>query len=86
MSWTKSTLLAKTGNLKAVMNAMGHGDVRSALLYQHPQGEIIRNALTRGTFHDPPCPTTTRQVLEPRLSKLPIVPFEDADAGSTYRS
>ena len=40
-----SFVLAKTGNLKAVMNAMGHGDVRSAMLYQHPEGEIIRNAL-----------------------------------------
>lgn len=38
-------VLAKTGNLKAVMNAMGHGDVRSAMVYQHPEGEIIRNAL-----------------------------------------
>ena len=38
-------MLAKTGNLKAVMNAMGHGDVGSAMVYQHPEGEIIRNAL-----------------------------------------
>jgi site-specific recombinase XerC len=37
-----SLALAKTGNLKAVMNAMGHGDVRSAMVYQHPEGEIIR--------------------------------------------
>jgi len=36
---------AKTGNLKAVMNAMGHGDVRSAMVYQNPEGEIIRDAL-----------------------------------------
>jgi integrase len=40
-----SFVLAKTGNLKAVMNAMGHGDVRSAMIYQHPEGELIRNAL-----------------------------------------
>ena len=40
-----SFVLAKTGNLKAVMIAMGHGDVRSAMVYQHPEGEIIRNAL-----------------------------------------
>jgi len=40
-----SFVLAKTGNLKAVMNAMGHGDVRSAMVYQHPEGEIIRTAL-----------------------------------------
>jgi hypothetical protein len=37
--------LSKTGNLKAVMNAMDHGDVRSAMIYQHPEGEIIRSAL-----------------------------------------
>ena len=40
-----SFVLAKTGNLKAVMSAMGHGDVRSAMVYQRPEGEIIRNAL-----------------------------------------
>jgi site-specific recombinase XerC len=40
-----SFVLAKTGNLKAVMNAMGHGDVRSAMVYQRPEAEIIRNAL-----------------------------------------
>jgi integrase len=52
-----SFVLAKTGNLKAVMNAMGHGDVRSAMVYQHPEGEIIRNALnarllSRPTVHN----------------------------------
>jgi integrase len=40
-----SFVLSKTGNLKAVMNAMGHGDVKSAMVYQHPEGEIIREAL-----------------------------------------
>jgi integrase len=40
-----SFVLAKTGNPKAVMNAMSHGDVRSVMVYQHPEGEIIRNAL-----------------------------------------
>jgi site-specific recombinase XerD len=40
-----SFVLAKTGNLKAVMNAMGHCDVRSAMVYQHPEGELIRDAL-----------------------------------------
>ena len=33
------------GNLKAVMNVMGHGDVRSTMVYQHPDGEITRNVL-----------------------------------------
>jgi site-specific recombinase XerC len=41
-----SFMLAKTGNLKAVMNAMGHGDIRSAMVYPHPEGDIIRNALS----------------------------------------
>ena len=40
-----SFVLSETGNLKAVMNAMGHADVKSAMVYQHPDGEIIRAAL-----------------------------------------
>jgi integrase len=40
-----SFVLSETGNLKAVMNAMGHADVKSAMIYQHPEGEIIRTAL-----------------------------------------
>jgi hypothetical protein len=48
--------LAKTGNLKAVMNAMGHGDVRSAMVYQHPEGEIIRNALNARHIPRPTVP------------------------------
>jgi site-specific recombinase XerC len=46
-----SFVLAKTGNLKAVMNAMGHGDVRSAMVYQHPEGEIVRKRTTHFTAH-----------------------------------
>ena len=51
-----SFVLAKTGNLKAVMNAMGHGDVRSAMVYQHPEGEIIRNALNARHISRPTVP------------------------------
>jgi integrase len=51
-----SFVLAKTGNLKAVMNAMGHGDVRSAIVYQHPEGEIIRNALNARLISRPTVP------------------------------
>jgi integrase len=40
-----SFVLAKTGNLKAVMNTMGHSDVKSAMVYRHPEDEILRNAL-----------------------------------------
>ncbi|MDR5729211.1 MAG: tyrosine-type recombinase/integrase [Terriglobia bacterium] len=51
-----SFVLSKTGNLKAVMNAMGHGDVRSAMVYQHPEGEIIRNALNARHISRPTVP------------------------------
>jgi len=53
-------VLAKTGNLKAVMNAMGHGDVRSAMVYQHPEGEIIRNALDARHISRPTVPDDNR--------------------------
>jgi len=35
----------KTGNLKAVMDAMGHSDVRIAMMNQHPELEIVRTAI-----------------------------------------
>ena len=38
-------VLSKTGNLKAVMDTMGHADVKSAMTYQHPELEIVRQAL-----------------------------------------
>ena len=38
-------VLTKTGNLKAVMDAMGHADVKIAMNYQHPELEIVRQAL-----------------------------------------
>ena len=81
-----SFVLAKTGNLKAVMNAMGHGDVRSAMVYQHPEGEIIRNALNARHILRPTVPATTRQVLEPNLdwsrSSLSRMLMPDQYAGS----
>lgn len=40
-----SYLLSKTGNLKAVMEAMGHADVKSAMNYQHPEMELVRAAM-----------------------------------------
>jgi dipeptidyl aminopeptidase/acylaminoacyl peptidase len=33
--------LGKTGNLKAVMDAMGHTDVKIAMTYQHPELDIV---------------------------------------------
>jgi hypothetical protein len=38
------------------MNAMGHGDVRSARVYQHPEGEIIRNVLNARHISPPIVP------------------------------
>jgi integrase len=38
-------VLVKTGNLKLVMNSMGHTDVKTAMKYQHPELEIVRQAL-----------------------------------------
>ena len=40
-----SYLLGKTGNLKAVMDTMGHADVKSAMNYQHPELELVRAAM-----------------------------------------
>jgi len=38
-------VLSRTGNLKAVMDAMGHADVKIAMNYQHPELEIVRDAI-----------------------------------------
>lgn len=38
-------VMRKTGNLKAVMDAMGHSDVKIAMHYQHPELDIVRAAL-----------------------------------------
>jgi integrase len=38
-------MLKQTGNLKLVMNAMGHVDVKTAMKYQHPELELVRAAL-----------------------------------------
>ena len=39
-----SFVLEKTGNLKAVMDTMGQTDVKTAMKYQHPELEIVREA------------------------------------------
>jgi integrase len=38
-------MMKRTGNLKLVMNAMGHVDVKTAMKYQHPELELVRAAL-----------------------------------------
>jgi integrase len=36
---------SRTGNLKAVMDEMGHADVKIAMNYLHPELEIVRDAI-----------------------------------------
>jgi integrase len=38
-------VMRKTGNLKAVMDTMGHTDVKIAMTYQHPELDIVRDAI-----------------------------------------
>ncbi|HEX8924512.1 MAG TPA: site-specific integrase, partial [Terriglobales bacterium] len=40
-------ILKHTGNLAAVMKTMGHKDVKTAMQYQHPELEIVRDALNQ---------------------------------------
>jgi integrase len=40
-----SYVMRRTGNLKAVMDAMGHSSVNVAMNYQHPELDIVRNAI-----------------------------------------
>ncbi|MBI2677963.1 MAG: tyrosine-type recombinase/integrase [Candidatus Koribacter versatilis] len=42
-------MMERTGNLKAVMKVMGHRDVKTAMKYQHPELEIVRAALEKGS-------------------------------------
>jgi integrase len=44
-----SRVLARTGNLAAVMKTMGHKDVKTAMRYQHPELEPVRAALNWGS-------------------------------------
>ena len=46
-----SFVLARTGNLAAVMKTMGHKDVKTAMRYQHPDLELVRAALNSGRSH-----------------------------------
>ena len=37
--------MPKIGNLRAVMDAMGHSDAKIAMTYQHPELEIVKVAI-----------------------------------------
>jgi site-specific recombinase XerC len=53
-------VLSKTGNLKAVINAMGQIDVKSAMVYQHPELEIVRDAINSRHIERHTVKTSTR--------------------------
>jgi hypothetical protein len=38
-------VLQKTGNIAAVMNSMGHSDVKTAITYQPPELNVVRDAI-----------------------------------------
>jgi integrase len=38
-------VLQETGNIAAVMNSMGHSDVKTAMTYQHPELNLVRDAI-----------------------------------------
>jgi site-specific recombinase XerD len=59
-----SYLLSKTGNLKAMMDTMGHADVKSAMTYQHPEMELVRASINARDIHGTPTQTLTRQVVD----------------------
>ncbi|HET7207862.1 MAG TPA: hypothetical protein VFI95_14900 [Terriglobales bacterium] len=40
-----SYVLQKTGNIAVVMNAMRHSDVKTAMTYQHPELNVVREAI-----------------------------------------
>ncbi|HYL13742.1 MAG TPA: hypothetical protein VEV41_11945 [Terriglobales bacterium] len=44
-------VLQKTGNIAAVMNTMGHSDVRTAMVYQHPELNLVREAINARLWH-----------------------------------
>ena len=45
-------VLAATGNLAAVMKAMGHASPQTAMIYQHPSLDLIRQAV-EGSKEEP---------------------------------
>ena len=59
--------LQETGNLAAVMKSMGHADVRTAMKYQHPDLNVLRDALNARENSSEKChkkchiPETARQ-------------------------
>jgi integrase len=48
-------VLQKTGNIAVVMNTMGHSDVKTAMTYQHPELNIVREAINARNVPDELC-------------------------------
>jgi hypothetical protein len=44
--------LKATGNLAAVVTTMGHKDVKTAMQYQHPEVEVVRQAINHNNNNE----------------------------------
>jgi integrase len=49
-----TTAYGATGNLAMVMNVMGHSDVRTAMRYQHPVLDSVRDAIDQRNLRHKP--------------------------------
>lgn len=38
-------VLQRAGNIAAARNSMGHSDVKTAMTYQHPELNVVRDAI-----------------------------------------
>jgi hypothetical protein len=50
----KQESISIAGNLAMVMNVMGHSDVRTAMRYQHPALDPVREAIDQRNLHHKP--------------------------------
>jgi integrase len=46
-----TNVYSQTGNLKLIMAVMGHKDVQTAMRYQHPETELVREVIDRRNGH-----------------------------------
>ena len=62
-----TNVYSETGNLKLVMAVMGHKDVKTAMRYQHPEIELVREIIDRRNglvdyAKEVLCPSATSQI------------------------
>jgi integrase len=63
-------VLQRTGNIAVVMNTMGHSDVKTAMTYQHPELNIVREAINARNVPDGSWHVLGAQVGNDRKSEL----------------